>query len=302
MSLHGEDLMSARRLVTGIMSAVVATIVFAAATSPADAWGSKGHRLVGLVAKELLATDARAAVTAIMGSDDLATFALFLDQNKMQLDKQIPGSREWHFDDVPVCGTQPHDVYCKQGNCASTQIPAHRKDLTDSHSSTADRKFAIQVLTHLIGDIHQPLHAADNDDRGGNNIKVSVPGPGGGAKKTVLHSVWDTNLVEGLVAHDYPGKSEVAVAKALVTKYADRAKSENWTSGTVDDWIAASHKLAADVAYGTLPGGFACGKDMEQTRIGLTPDYLAAGEKLVEEQIAKAGYRLADVLNKALGE
>ena len=48
----------------------------------AQAWGPKGHRLVALVAKELLSDDAKATIKTIMGSDDLATFALYMDQQK----------------------------------------------------------------------------------------------------------------------------------------------------------------------------------------------------------------------------
>ena len=33
--------------------------------------------------------------------------------------------------------------------------------------------FALKFLLHLVGDLHQPLHCADNNDRGGNSVKVS---------------------------------------------------------------------------------------------------------------------------------
>ena len=72
--------------------------------------------------------------------------------------------------------------------------------------------------------------------------------------------------------------------------------------GTVDEWIGEAHKLAVDVAYRKLSGGFACGKDMEHKRIKLTDAYLQAGQDVVDIQIAKAGYRLAGMLNRVLGE
>ena len=55
------------------------------------------------------------------------------------------------------------------------------------------------------------------------------------------------------------------------------------------------------MAYGKLPG-FACGTDMEQTRIALSEDYLRQTGAVVEEQLAKAGYRLASALNRAFGD
>ena len=92
-----------------------------------------------------------------------------------QLDRQIPGSREWHYDDVPICTTKPYAEYCPNGTCASTQLPRHYRRLVDVHETRNRKQFAVIVLTHLMGDIHKPLHAADNDDNGGNQIKVSLP-------------------------------------------------------------------------------------------------------------------------------
>ena len=32
------------------------------------------------------------------------------------------------------------------------------------------RADALRFLIHFVGDLHQPLHCADNDDRGGNEV------------------------------------------------------------------------------------------------------------------------------------
>ena len=110
-----------------------------------------------------------------MGSDDLATFSLHLDQRKDQLDRDIPGSRQWHYEDVPICTTKPYSEYCPQGSCASTQIVRHYRLLSDVHASKGKKQFAVLLLTHLVEDIHQPLHASDNEDQGGNQVKVRLP-------------------------------------------------------------------------------------------------------------------------------
>jgi hypothetical protein len=166
----------------------------------------------------------------------------------------------------------------------------------DAHESRNRKQFAVFVLAHLMGDIHQPLHAADNDDRGGNQIKVSLPD----GRKMNLHALWDTPLVERL----FGGQNELTVARSLVQKYAARATE--WQAGKIDlakiqAWISESNQLAKTVAYGKLPG-FTCGADMEQTRIALSEDYLCQTGAVVEEQLAKAGYRLAAALNRAFGD
>jgi hypothetical protein len=171
----------------GVIAVLIGFMILGSVTD-AVAWGSKGHRLVGLIARELLSPETSAAIETIMGSADLATFGLYLDDYKDRLAAEVPGSRAWHYDNIPICGRKPHSEYCPNGSCASTQIARHREILADPHESKAHKQFAIWVLTHLIGDIHQPLHAADHDDRGGNMIQVRLPW----GRNANLHGAWDT--------------------------------------------------------------------------------------------------------------
>ena len=173
-----------------VVVALLVGLMILGSVTDATAWGSKGHRIIGLIAQELLSPETSAAISAIMGTTDLATFGLYLDDNKDRLDVEVPESRAWHYDNIPICGRKPHSEYCPNGSCASTQIVRHRDILADPHESKARKQFAIWVLTHLIGDIHQPLHAADHDDRGGNAIQVRLPW----GRKANLHGAWDTDF------------------------------------------------------------------------------------------------------------
>ena len=100
-----------------------------------------------------------------MGSDDLATFALYLDQHKDQLDQQI---RDRAHGTTMTCPS----VYSTPMRSTAPTAPVRRRRscyygfLADTHASKKRKQFAVLVLTHLLGDIHQPLHAADNEDRG----------------------------------------------------------------------------------------------------------------------------------------
>ena len=173
----------------GVIAVLIGLVILGSVTD-ATAWGSKGHRIIGLIAQELLSPETSAEISTIMGTADLATFGLYLDDNRDRLDAEIPGSRAWHYDNIPVCGRKPHSEYCPNGSCASTQIARHRDLLADPHESKAHKQFAIWVLTHLIGDIHQPLHAADHEDRGGNMIQVRLPW----GRNANLHAAWDTDF------------------------------------------------------------------------------------------------------------
>lgn len=274
---------------------IVAAVLLCTTLSDVQAWTDKGHRIIGHVAHDLLSPKTRGAIRQLMGRDDLATFGLYLDQHKDQLEQEIPGSRRWHFDDVPICTTKPYSEYCPEGACASTQILRHYRLLADAHAPKQRKRFAVLVLTHLLADIHQPLHAADNNDRGGNQIKIRLPD----SREMNLHAAWDAAFVERLLGE----RPEVAVAKRLLRKYTTQATV--WQAGKLDlakvqAWIGESNHLAKEVAYGKLPG-FACGADSAQMPVVLSEDYLQQAEAAVAEQLAKAGYRLASILNRALG-
>jgi len=262
-----------------VVAVLVGLLILGLGTD-AMAWGSKGHRIIGLIAQELLLPETSAKIETIMGSADLATFGLYLDDNKDRLEEQIPGSRAWHYDNIPICGRKPHSEYCPNRSCASTQIARHRDILADPHESKAHKQFAIWVLTHLIGDIHQPLHAADHNDRGGNMIQVRLPW----GRKANLHGAWDNDFVE----HALGGKNEKLVADGLLRKFDPR--KADWQTGTIQAWMDESNQLAKTVAYGKI-AGFTCDADLKRKRIFLDQNYADEATTIVEEQLAKASPR-----------
>ena len=62
------------------------------------------------------------------------------------------------------------------------------KILADKSANTRSRNESLKWIVHLVGDIHQPLHASDNSDRGGNSVLVR------GAAN--LLAVWDVAVVQ----------------------------------------------------------------------------------------------------------
>jgi hypothetical protein len=74
---------------------------------------------------------------------------------------------------------------------------------------------------------------------------------------------------------------------------------ETWSTGTVDDWAAESHQLAIKIAYGKLPGGFACGKP-EPDNVKIDRKYYRQARPVIEKQLKRAGVRLAALLNQTL--
>jgi S1/P1 Nuclease len=260
------------------------------------AWGEQGHRITGLVAQELLTPEAKKGVAALMGSSSLGDFSLYLDKNKLVLDKKIPGSRQWHYDDRPVCQPDaPKRDWCPDGKCASVQIVRHYRALIDQHSSKDEKQFAIYTLVHLIGDIHQPLHSSDHDDRGGNDIRVVLQLPVG-KRTTNLHSAWDTEFVKAA----FTETDERKIAKALASN-ASASDIAKFQQGSPAKWLAESFLLATITAYGKLPGfETACGDDkFGKEKMELSPSYTDAAIGAIPELLLKAGARIAGMLNRA---
>jgi len=128
-------------------------------------------------------------------------------------------------------------------------------------------------------DVHQPLHASNNDDRGGNEIKVVFL-----EHRTNLHAVWDTGILAPAVRGD-----ERAYALRLV-KSITPAEIAKWRGGSAADWANESHAIAQRIIYGELPHepGY------------LPSSYERAALPIVNEQLEKAGVRVAAVLNAVL--
>lgn len=259
------------------------------------AWGNAGHRVTGLIAESLLTPTAHAQVAQLLDGEGLDVATTFMDTQRGALAKRWPQSDRWHYDNVPVCQQQP---YCTDGHCATQQIARFQKILSDGHATHSERALALRLLVHMLGDIHQPLHMADNQDRGGNQLYVRLQA---GGEALQLHDVYDTVLVKQL-----QGKQTLReFARQLRLSHA--ANLAPWQSGTVTQWAQQTHLLARNHTYAGLPA-FTCAlpsarqsrEQLKQQPITLSDDYLDAARNEVAVQLTKAGARIAFVLNRVL--
>ena len=146
------------------------------------------------------------------------------------------------------------------------------KVLKDKNSTIEDKRFYLKMLVHLVGDLHQPMHIGQKEDKGGNTIQVQWHGKG-----TNLHRVWDGDMIDGwqmsyLELADNAKKLSKEQIKVL-------------QKGTVVDWVHDTHKLTKKV-YGSVKTG-------DKLRYRYSYDYFP----IVREQLQKGGLRLAKLLN-----
>jgi hypothetical protein len=132
--------------------------------------------------------------------------------------------------------------------------------------------------------VHQPLHASDDHDEGGN-LKIVAAGPG--VPSGNLHADWDVAFVEKL------GGGEAQIARQLLEKITPSQRLA-WSSGKPSDWARESFDVARQHAYGLLRAASSA------NHYELPATYVSDAVTVAGEQLSKAGVRLAYVLNQSL--
>lgn len=247
---------------------------------PCLAWGSEGHQIIAVIAAHELTNSARAQVQDLLG-DDAEAAMVQASTWADEIRRARPSTASWHFVDIPL-GSAGYDSGrdCRKDDCIVAQIEREKTILADRQIAPPVRAEALRFLIHFVGDLHQPLHAADNHDRGGNGVRVSIR-----SKQTNLHAIWDTEVVTvlGMNAHTLAESIEVQLSTV------DR---RNWQSGSAQDWANESFQIASAEIYAKLMGS-----DDTTHPITLPATYAALERTVVITQLEKAGVRLAWVLN-----
>ena len=276
-------------------------MALAVAGSPcASAWGPQGHRTVGAIADRLLTPAAHAQVAELLAADldkfgnpsgraTLESVAVWADEIR----GTAVDEPRWHYDDVPVCGSAPRDRYCPGGQCNSGQLERLTAVLADSHADRRARNEALKWIVHLVADLHQPLHAADNGDLGGNRVRVALAEVRTRGRES-LHGAWDSELV-ALALHTRNRQQPPPEIDALAREA--RSLTVEAGQGTPASWASESNHLARNVAY-RYPG-FAC-DSVPAGIVVLDRDYQSEAEDIVRERLLLAGGRLANLLNDTL--
>lgn len=264
---------------------------------PAFAWGAYGHRTVAAIALRNVTPAATARINALLKAErglgtpkcrvrSLEDAAVWPDCIKNE-SWRWRYTFSWHYHDQPVCGTFDIKTECADGACVTAQIERTARILADRSLPDAQRLEALAFLAHFVGDIHQPLHAADNHDQGGNQVKSTY----GIAPGRNLHAIWDSILAERAISSAQP---------PLVRHYSAAERADQ-SRGTPEDWLRESWQIAKDFLYPQAFGGpIPCEGDAPK-QVAWPEPAIEASVPIVQQQVEKAGLRLARMLDTALG-
>ena len=306
--------------------AFMAGALCALAATPALAWNAPGHMAVAVIAWDQMLPAAQARATELIklnpnyskwtqdaspANRDLIAFAraatwpdeiksdpAYANDNVDNAPTTDGGfsaprykHRYWHYKDLAFSPdgtpTEPPET-----PNAVTQIAAMSADLTSTTTSDAQKAYALSWIMHLVGDVHQPLHATarytaafPRGDGGGNKVKVCRESANTctDQSSTELHTFWD-----GAIGTSNSATSAIAKARAMAP-----ASTSSAHEMKVDAWLDESLTIAKVYAYAPPVG-------TQDKPYRLTSAYQVNAGSYAERRISLAGARLAKLLNAAL--
>ncbi|MDC8829627.1 S1/P1 nuclease [Alteromonas gilva] len=257
-----------------VITAPVALLIIASSlvSLPALGWGQNGHRITGAIAEQYLSPAAQGQIEVLLPLESLAEAATYADDMRSNPSEFWQRTASpWHYVTVPE-GKHYHDVDAPDEGDAYTAIEQFTTTLKNPAASLADKQLALRFLVHLIGDLHQPLHAGNGTDRGGNDVKVRFFW-----QDSNLHRVWDTQMLEQKEL-SYSEWSNWLNKKITAQNIAD------WHATDPAVWITESTEIR-DTIYP---------KDANR----MAYDYLYDHMPTVKRRLQMAGIRIALYLNE----
>jgi hypothetical protein len=237
-----------------------------------ERWGQIGHYVTGEIAEKHLNDLAKARVQGILGDRSIAISTVWMDDIRSDDSYDFD---TWHYVTIPDGEEYDPEIQEESGDiiwALETLIEELKTgDLTEEEESEK-----LKLVIHMIGDIHQPLHVGNGEDRGGNDVRLQWFGD-----DSNIHRVWDSGMIESFQL------SYTELAKELDTATHDQI--EDWQDDSVRDWAYESMEYRDEVY--DLPD------DMR-----LSYEYRYYNKEIIYKRLLQAGIRMAGVLNEIYGE
>jgi S1/P1 Nuclease len=298
------------------------------------AWGQEGHAAIAAIAQHLISPATQTKVQELLaegGEKDLISIASWADQviialhdegplranqEAVEFNRKFPKNARWHYVNLPLSATsydqvnsftRPDDVIHTISRCIQVlESPTPGPE-------TFTRIQALRLLVHFVGDIHQPLHCGTGfyvfpgagglqlittpveasgqpNDRGGNLLFY------GSNATEQLHALWDRVLVEKVDnSIDYQVLADF-LRKSYLPK--EMAKTPGDYHNWAETWAIESVRIAA-LAYRGIAFGipeFDSNQHLVRVNITLPTNYLETNRTYAADQLARAGVRLAQLL------
>jgi len=258
------------------------------------AWNAANHKIIAQIAYDNLTPKAKVKINQLgkkldpyfQGDNSFIQMATWADQFRFQ---NMPRLSQWHYINIPF-STDKMPLPAIEENNIIAITQQSLQVLSSPITTTADKALFLMLLVHLVGDIHQPLHASTriskklpHGDYGGNLYPIKT------RYARNLHSYWDRGLDFAKLKRQRPTLKQVKkIAQLLEHEYPKTYLAKQIEIQAPMAWAEESHAIAQNFAY-TTP------KNKRPSA-----HYVRKGRRIVKRQLTLAGYRLAYCLNKIL--
>merc|ERR1719233_2136533 len=265
-------------------------------------WGKDGHAMSAIIGQYFSTETTQAAVSKLIPDGNLEAIASWADE--VRHEKEFAWSAPLHFIDVLDYNcTFVYNRDCKHDWCVAGAIANYSRRLVDTSLSLEQRSEALKFVVHFVGDIHQPLHVGWTTDKGGNTIKVHLDF-GHFHNTENLHAVWDDYLIYWRMDANYSGNHTLWADNTVRTINTGKFQGEyvdSWLDCPIDEdypcttaWAEESIGFACNNAYRFANG------ELVKSGNTLYDDYYERNIYVVENRLARAGFRMARLLNTLL--
>lgn len=256
-------------LLTRLASFTLIALGLGGGVSPVRAWSWEGHKIVAQIAERHLSHRARDEIDRLLtlqGRRSMTEIASWADSVRELAFLKLPN----HTVRLPLDESLYDEKRdCRARRCLIAGIEDTIDTLKNKESSQEAKAVALNYLVHLVGDVHQPLHATiDNGDR-----LILV-----GGKERTLHFFWDREVVN---CHQTDW--------SVLAEKIDSSVQFRATNSGPAGWAAESRDIARDIIF----------KDVKtaSTPVEIRSDYCQYYWPTVSLQLKKAGMRLSDQIN-----
>jgi len=277
------------------MIRIILFLVISVISVNSMAWNAVGHQVIATIAYDKLNPKAQKNIDKMVKDfhkeySTVTTFVEMASWADSLRSQNIEIFAHWHYIDTPFStdGTSLSNIID-----TDNIVYALNNMFTIMHSATInpyEKARFLAFLEHCVEDIHQPLHTTSRiskkyplGDAGGNLYYIHYPTE---KNTTTLHKMWDDSFELLNVSSAYDISS---LAETITSLYPESFFGAKVNDLQFEDWANEGFLLAKTIAYQT-----------REYQVP-TPEYIALVKQTVEEQLALAGYRLANLLNELFG-